>query len=68
MKRAFALFFAVISMMTVVCAASAPENRFNDVPTGSWYEQGIMTCSQNGIMVGTEEHTFSPDAVLTQAP
>lgn len=67
MKRAFALFFAVISMMTVVCAATASEDRFIDVPTGSWYEQGIMTCSQNGIMVGTEEHTFSPDAVLTQA-
>lgn len=45
----------------------APAPTFTDVPAGSWFEQGVMTCAQNGIMVGTGENTFSPNATLTDA-
>ncbi len=44
-----------------------PAPTFTDVPAGSWFEEGVMTCAQNGIMVGTGEDTFSPNATLTDA-
>lgn len=44
-----------------------PAPTFTDVPAGSWFEEGIMTCARNGIMVGTGEDTFSPNATLTEA-
>lgn len=40
---------------------------FADVPAGSWFEKGVMTCAQAGIMVGIGENTFSPNATLTDA-
>lgn len=40
---------------------------FTDVPAGSWFERGIQTCAEKGIMVGTGEGTFSPEAKLSQA-
>ncbi|MCI9264030.1 MAG: hypothetical protein HFF06_05600 [Oscillospiraceae bacterium] len=47
--------------------AEVPVPAFADVPAGSWFERGVMTCAQNGIMVGTGEDTFSPNATLTDA-
>ncbi len=44
-----------------------PASTFADVPAGSWFEKGVMTCAQSGIMVGTGENTFSPNATLTDA-
>lgn len=43
------------------------EITFADVPAGSWFERGVMTCAQNGIMVGTGDNAFSPNATLTEA-
>lgn len=40
---------------------------FDDVPAGSWYAKGVRTCAEKGIMVGTGEGIFSPNAVLTDA-
>lgn len=46
---------------------SSTEVPFTDVPAGSWYEEGVKTCAENGIMVGTAEGVFSPDTPLTDA-
>lgn len=44
----------------------APLNdRFSDVLAGSWYDQGVTTCAERGVMVGTGEGLFSPAAELT---
>lgn len=40
---------------------------FTDVPAGSWFEKGVATCVQEGVMVGTGEGRFSPDAELSVA-
>lgn len=38
---------------------------FSDVPSDSWFAQGVATCAREGIMVGTGEDAFSPQATLT---
>lgn len=40
---------------------------FTDVPAGSWFEQGVMTCARNGVMVGVSDSEFAPNAALTDA-
>lgn len=44
-----------------------PANGFADVPAGSWFEKGALTCAGNGVMVGTGRGTFSPERELTAA-
>lgn len=67
MKRLLSVLFAALLLVGTVPAHAAPTLTFTDVPAGSWFEQGVMTCVQNGIMVGTGEDTFSPNATLTDA-
>lgn len=43
------------------------DTAFTDVPAGSWFEQGVKTSSEKGIMVGTGNGLFSPEAELTHA-
>ena len=40
---------------------------FVDVPEGSWYADAVEYCDVRGLMVGTSENTFSPDALVTRA-
>ena len=44
-----------------------PMDRFTDVDAGSWAYPGIRYCVVNGLMSGTSETTFSPNAVATRA-
>lgn len=39
---------------------------FVDVSEGSWYADAVAWASANGIVLGTDETHFSPDAVLTR--
>ncbi len=43
------------------------EGGFSDVPAGSWFEEGVKTCAEKGIMVGTAPDIFSPDVELSNA-
>ena len=44
----------------------APLNdRFSDVLSGCWYDQGVTACAERGVMVGTGEGLFSPALQLT---
>ena len=67
MKRLLSVLLAALLLAGAVPAYAAPAHTFADIPVGSWFEQGVMTCVQNGIMVGTGENTFSPNATLTDA-
>jgi len=50
-----------------VTTQEATPGNFIDVPAGSWFEEGVNTCAEKGIMVGTGEGAFSPDTPLTDA-
>ncbi len=41
--------------------------KFSDVPAGSWFETGVATCAEKGVMVGTSGDAFSPERDLSQA-
>ena len=41
--------------------------QFSDVPAGSWFEKGVTTCAEKGVMVGTGGDSFSPERELSQA-
>ena len=40
---------------------------FNDVPSGSYYEDAVIWAVGNGITNGTGEMTFDPDGICTRA-
>lgn len=54
-----------LSFAPSVSAAQETASVFTDVPAGSWFEEGVMTCAEKGVMVGTREDCFSPDRKLT---
>lgn len=58
-------FSLCLSLTAPVLAAEGPV--FSDVPAGSWFEEGVATCVQEGVMVGTGGGHFSPDSELTVA-
>lgn len=65
-KRLPALCLSLTLCLSLLPSAlAAPE--FTDVPAGSWFEEGAVTCAQKGVMVGTGEGLFSPDTELTAA-
>lgn len=67
-KRILALALTLcLSLGLAAPALAAEEPRFADVPAGSWYEAAVELCADRGIMVGTGEGTFSPEATLTGA-
>ena len=49
-----------LSFAPSVSAAQETAPVFTDVPAGSWFEEVVMTCAENGVMVGTREDCFSP--------
>ena len=46
---------------------SQPMTAFADVPADAWYAEAVAYCQQNGIMSGTTDTTFAPEATLTCA-
>ena len=48
-------------------AESQAMTAFADVPTDAWYAEAVAYCQQNGIMSGTTDTTFAPEATLTRA-
>jgi hypothetical protein len=43
------------------------DNRFKDVPTSAWYRDQLVSAYEIGIISGTSDTTFSPNAYLTLA-
>lgn len=42
------------------------ECKFEDVPAGSYYEKAVTWANENGVILGTDEATFSPDMLVTR--
>lgn len=45
---------------------AAGVNRFTDVPNGQWYTPAVTWAQENGIVNGTSETTFDPNASITR--
>ena len=69
MKRKFLSLSLCLSLCLglTVPALAAEDPAFSDVPAGSWFEKGVKTCAQEGVMVGLGNGTFSPDTQLNTA-
>ena len=48
-------------------AVQAWENPFGDVADTDWYYQHVFWASESGVMNGTSDTAFDPDAPMTRA-
>ena len=80
MKKRVLPFSMAICMVCLLTSCSAAEARadsaaltseietvFTDMPAGAWYAEAAAYCRQQGIMNGTTDTTFAPEATLTRA-
>lgn len=65
-NRITSLALALTLALGLSVHALAAERPFTDVPEGSWFAPAAALCAERGIMVGTGEDTFSPEATLSQ--
>ena len=67
MKRHFmAMFLAVSISMGILCIGAWADTIFTDVEEGSWYEEYVQYCYDNGLMNGTGSSTFEPGTATTR--
>ncbi len=65
--RRIPVFLLLLALCLPPAHAAEQTPFFSDVPAGSWFEQGVATCAQQGVMVGVGEGKFSPDTDLNAA-
>lgn len=65
-NRITSLALALTLALGLSVHALAAERPFTDVPEGSWFAPAAALCAERGIMVGTSETAFSPEAALSQ--
>lgn len=46
--------------------ANCPASRFYDLELTAWYHDGVHYCVERGLMIGTSDVAFSPDASTTR--
>lgn len=65
-KKLFTMFVAfALAVQAAPAFAAGPVQRYADVPVGSEYYEAIEYMSDRGIVSGTGDGNFSPDAPLT---
>ena len=52
---------------TALTSAAQPVEAFTDVPSDAWYAEAVQYCQGKGLMAGTSNTTFAPEATLTRA-
>ena len=69
LKRMAAFLTALILCLGLSVTAFAAETGtgFSDVDAGDWYAEAAVYCRDNGLMAGTSDTTFSPNAPITRA-
>ena len=58
---------AELSDAAPVLLSAATGTHFSDVPEDAWYAAAVQYVSECGLMVGTSDDKFSPDATFTRA-
>lgn len=66
MKKIFSCLLLCLMLFSTGVTARA-SSAFNDVPDGIWYDEGVEWCRQTGIMNGTSDTDFSPEAHMSRA-
>ena len=62
-----AMFVTVLGRMNGVDKSTTSDNkRFADVDFAKWYGPGVVWASENGIVSGTSDASFSPDKAITR--
>ena len=64
MKRLAAGLLAGALMLTSP-AWGAEVPAFSDVEPGSWYEEGVRVCVEEGLMEGVGDGRFAPEEALS---
>lgn len=59
--RLLPLSLALTTLLTL------PAGAFSDVPENAWYANAAQICVDHGLLKGTGDDTFSPDATVTVA-
>lgn len=66
-KFAALLLAAVLTLaLSVTCFAAVDDTGFSDVAADAWYAEAVAYVKEHGIMNGTTETTFNPDATTTR--
>ena len=68
-KKIIALFLSIVMVLGLLPASAFAANdtsAFSDVKTSAWYHEDVQYVSENGLMKGTGENLFSPDATTTR--
>ena len=64
MKKFVGLLLCMVLLLGFA-PAGASETAFSDVPAGAWYAEDVNICADAGLMQGTGQGRFSPDAELS---
>lgn len=65
LSRLISLCMVTAMMLCITPAASAAD--FSDVPADAWYREAVDYVSDNGLMAGTGNGQFSPNATMSRA-
>lgn len=65
-KLTAAALCAALALSTAITTQAAQAD-YADVAPEAWYAEAVGYCLDNGLMVGTGEARFSPDAPMTRA-
>lgn len=59
--------FAMVLSLHIPALAAVDDTGFSDVAADAWYAEAVMYCREHGLMNGTTDTTFEPEASLTRA-
>lgn len=59
--------FAMVLSLHIPALAAVDDTGFSDVAADAWYAEAVMYCRERGLMNGTTDTTFEPEASLTRA-
>ena len=68
-KKTIGILLSVIMMMTMISnlSVASTDNPFQDVQESDWFYNSVMYVSENGLMKGTSEITFSPEVSISRS-
>lgn len=61
-----AMFVTVLARLAGVEVDDSVSTGFSDVPSGQWYTGSVAWAAENGIVEGTSDTTFTPNAPVTR--
>lgn len=67
LKQAISLVLSLVLAGAAALYALAEGTNYDDVPAAAWYAGAVNYVSEKGLMSGTGNGKFSPDAPLTRA-